>query len=258
MRHLLLAACISMTLASQADAQSFFVTGHFGGSPGDGQVSGENTTAPGDFELDDHDADSSIVGGASVGFRFPMRWVLSEDFRFPRARWMRRGAHRAVDWTEDWFTRWQIATEIEAAAGREFDFETEGFTDRLAYRTQADSITLMANFGVTVPIYWDVSAQAGIGIGPAFNHVETQNITVDGSKDTVAFAWQYGAGLEYAFNDRVSMGFGYRHIDLGTTKAALKNVNRSSGDFELDLEADEYFMRMRIDFYSLKTGFGRF
>jgi opacity protein-like surface antigen len=250
MRLILLATCALLWVADSAAAQSFFVSGHFGGSPVDAEVSGENTSAPGGFDLEGSDSDQSVVGGGSLGFHFPTAWVLPEDFHFPRARWMRRSAHRAVDWTEDWFTRWRLGIELEAAAGRQFNFETDGFTNRLPYRTKAESTTLMANFSLAIPIYWGISARAGVGIGPAFNEVRTDDTIVEAKDTSTVFAWQWGGGIEYGFNEHIAMGLGYRHIDLGTSKASLENVNRDAGDIKVDLEADEFLMRLRVDFYS--------
>lgn len=253
MRLALLATCVLLWLADTASAQSFFVSGHFGGSPVNADVSGTNSSAPGQggFDLEGSDSDDSVVGGGSIGFHFPTSWVLPEDFELPRARWMRRSAHRAVDWTEDWFTRWRLGVEFEVAAGRQFNFETEDFRPNQSFQTKAESMTLMTNFALAIPIYWGVSARAGVGLGPAFNELKTNNaIGIDGKDNSTVFAWQWGGGLEYGFNEHISMGMGYRHVDLGSSKLALDNVNRDSGDIKVDLQTDEFLIRLRVDFFS--------
>jgi opacity protein-like surface antigen len=108
----------------------------------------------------------------------------------------------------------------------------------------ADSL-LLNFFGV----YHDKSPwspYAGVGLGTA--RVEAPDLKVAGyslaSGSAVVFAYQLGAGVDFAFTEHLSLDLGYRFF--GTTQPKFTEVNGSK--FEMDYYSHNVILGLRVGF----------
>lgn len=93
------------------------------------------------------------------------------------------------------------------------DFKGDGKSDMY-------SLDGMVNLYASYPV-WDAFSVYGTGgIGYAYNN--TDNMTGFKGKATNNFAWNVGAGVEYAVTPCMVVDLGYRFSDLG--KAEVKNL----------------------------------
>ena len=136
--------------------------------------------------------------------------------------------------------------EAEVTAGREYQFDMKANNAPLGLRlfSEFEAVTLLGNFFVEVPFYRNWAFYAGAGLGPAFteNKVEVPSVW-KGKRDKTTFAWNVGTGLEYAFDDQVSMGFGYRYRrQLGRFyedfQFARKRFKKFQGEFNRISQVD--------------------
>ncbi len=230
-----LVAAVGWVLAPAASAQNLYLEGRFGGSAANSE---NDASVSGTFNIDgsESDDDRSIVGGGAIGFRFPLSWAL--DRELPR-----------------YVPDVQFRIEQELMAGREYDFfTTNGFRERqndAEFRTDYEvTLTALTNVWVEASVYRQWSIYGGGGIGPAFIDADLRNgfAGLDGDEDDTVFAWQAGGGLEYSFDDTVTMGFGYRYLDLGDVDVPAEERN-SQGDMNVDLDAHEFMLTLRVNFY---------
>ncbi|MBQ8677644.1 MAG: porin family protein [Alphaproteobacteria bacterium] len=119
---------------------------------------------------------------------------------------------------------------------------------------KADIQTYMLN------LYYDINTGTALtpyisgGIGLA--HIKAKSNYVDGtttsnlSKSTNEFAWQLGAGVSYALNDKVSIDLGYRYTDLGNLKGTTHlNVDPGNAiNMKADFESHEVLLGVRYTF----------
>jgi opacity protein-like surface antigen len=87
-----------------------------------------------------------------------------------------------------------------------------------------------------------VYAMAGLGM--SYNH--TDSTLGASSKDKVSFAWNLGAGVEYAFNDCWTLDLGYRYTDLG--KARIKAHEGFTGHKSEELTSHDIKLTARYSF----------
>lgn len=87
-------------------------------------------------------------------------------------------------------------------------------------KADAWSIPVLWNFYGTYPVYGGLGVYGMAGLGASYNHADsTTNAKSDNRLD---FAWNVGAGVEYAFNDCWTVDLGYRFSDLGKAKVKAK------------------------------------
>jgi opacity protein-like surface antigen len=226
--------------AGVASAQNLYLEGHFGGSEGTigTEPDGVRVLATPVDESEDDD-DSSIVGGAAMGFRFPLDWAL--DTELPR-----------------WMPDVHFRIEEEYAGGRSYDVFTQNGFDRsnVENASSIDAWSLMTNFLVEVPIYRSWAISGGAGVGPAFLKGKLNNSfnELKGKDDDVRFAWQVMTAIEYTFDETVTMGFGYRYFDAEEIKVNLATASppRPRGEMKYDLDAHEFMVRLRVNFYTFR------
>lgn len=226
--------------AGAASAQNLYLEGHFGGSQGtiDTKPDGVRVLAT-DLDESEDDDDTSVVGGAALGFRFPLAWALDADL--PR-----------------WMPDIRFRMEEEFAYGRDYDIFTENGFDRSNVEnvSSLDSWSLMTNFWVEVPVYRSWAVVGGVGVGPTFLEGKLSNSFTElkGKDDDVRFAWQAMAGIEYAFDDTVTMGFTYRYFDAEELKVNLATASppQPRGEMGYELEAHEFMLRLRVNFYTFR------
>ncbi len=241
--RLALGVALSWTLvAGAASAQNLYLEGHFGGSQGTVDVQpdlDQSTIRQVRNASAEDDDDNSIVGGAAIGFRFPISWAL--DAELPR-------------YVPDALIR----LEQEVAFGRDYDAFTNNDINiqNAQTSTSLDAWSLMTNFWLEIPVWRSWSLIGGVGIGPVFLDAKTRNdlAFLKGSDDDERFAWQAGTGIEYAFDETVTMGFAYRYFDAEEIKVNVDQTrpNIPVGEAEFDLDSHEFMMRLRVNFYHFR------
>jgi opacity protein-like surface antigen len=89
------------------------------------------------------------------------------------------------------------------------------FTSANAFASGSGSIrtfAIMANVWYDIPMSEGITPYIGGGIGYAENEVE-HGLVMNGTEG--GFAWQLGAGANFAISDKMSIGVGYRYMDAG-------------------------------------------
>jgi opacity protein-like surface antigen len=224
---------VGFLVATPALAQNLTMDVHFGGAQGAFEGKSD-LTRPARFRDTDTDGDRTIVGGGAMGFRFPLTWAL--DRNLPRS-----------------IPDIHFRTELDVQAGREFGFSTESFRDGFELATDVEVLSFMSNWLAEVPFYREWSFVGGVGLGVAMVEYDVNVPTfLVGSKDKLPFAWSAQAGIEYRFDPVVSLGFGYRYVNLGEIRIPIKEPNptQDAGNFDVDLASHEFGLHLRLDFYS--------
>jgi hypothetical protein len=68
------------------------------------------------------------------------------------------------------------------------------------------------------------SFYAGTGIGFSSVEIDGTSNAVSGDDDSIAFAWNAGFGVNYAFTDHVCLRSGYRYVSVGERTIDLIGV----------------------------------
>lgn len=148
------------------------------------------------------DMGTAPLFGAKIGYFFNPQLALdlSYDYR-GNFKWHRAASLPTGDWT----------TEA-------MDYGTDNI--------HSNDILLNARFFPKVN-WGNLKPFIGAGAGIAMNYVDTvvEKTLSSGNpkperdelstKTTTSFAWQVGAGFDYAFTDNVNLTLGYRFVDLG-------------------------------------------
>lgn len=232
---------------SAADWQLYFTAG-LGISGADVDTDGVvNTTPP--VSLSGMDNDSSPLLSGAFGIQIPMDELVPRewlpDFRLPS---------------------WPVRFELEAAGLREYEFGTIAAGETLF--TELTTTTVFLNSSVDIPLvslYKPVQYMFGVGrqprvrrwlepasfyiltgIGIGLSDFDGTSNVIDVEDDILDFAWNAGAGVNYALTERVTVGAGYRYVGLGDqTIDAISNTPSTGGD-EIDFEPNVH--ELRIDF----------
>jgi opacity protein-like surface antigen len=126
----------------------------------------------------------------------------------------------------------RLRFEIEGR-GRDALGFAEGDAEQSAAFRATDGWSALVNLWRDVDLTEKLSLYAGGGIGGGgyrvalTSAVPAENFTVTGNAATGGFAWQAGAGVNYALTDRITLDLGYRFfaIDGGSITA----TSRQSG-----------------------------
>ncbi len=106
------------------------------------------------------------------------------------------------------------------------------------------SIPVLMNVYGTYPIHDRMGVYAMAGLGMSYNHADS---TADAKADNkLNFAWNVGAGVEYALNDCWTMDLGYRYSDLG--KAKIKRQAGYTGYRKEELTSHDIKLTARYMF----------
>jgi len=156
---------------------------------------------------------------------------------------------------------WSARFELEGLAGRDYELKARGIEQ---YHSEVYTWTVMQNswldiplerpishFFGRIPVLAPLSFTIGAGIGLASNDVSVSDNVSRGSDTTYGFAWQAGAGFDYALTRTVTIGVGYRYLDPGQVDLDLQAGPVPTGSFDLDLAAHEVASSLRVSFYSL-------
>lgn len=242
MSTLRIAALVLTAAVCAADARAgeLYLTGNLGISNTSASTSG-NTDF---FELSGSDSDASPVYGGAFGYGFRLNEPIDRilDVRVPS---------------------WELRSEVAVEGGRSFEFRTDGGD---GFFTEVDSWAVLYNTWIEFPLHepasWifgrvpflqPLSLYAGAGLGTANLDVKTTDNFSKGADDGFQFAWQAGAGLSYAFTDRVSLSLGYRYHDLGDVSLSLQTAPDVDpfGKMKVDLTTHEFTTALRVNFWSL-------
>lgn len=233
------ALAAALLLALPSGAAELYLSGGLGNSSGTGSadVQTDFYTASGE------DTDSAPTYGGTIGLAFPMNEAVPviKGFELPG---------------------WVVRTELEYMMGRDFELKSDGAAANDFFLSEVDAWTVMPNFSVEVPlrepIAWlfgripilePMSVYGNVGLGIAQVNLEASDNNSDVDADSLNFAWQGGAGINYSLTDTTSFVLGWRYVDLGTTEGDVKNI-QGGGDFEIDLSGHEIVTGLRINFYS--------
>jgi hypothetical protein len=214
--------------------------------------------------LSGEDSDSSPLVDGAVGLEIPMdellprEWLL--DVRLP-----------------DWPTRF----EIEAAGLREYEFRTVAGGD--IFFTDLESTTAFVNTWLDIPlvsIYRPVQYTLGLGRQPrvrqwlepgsfyigggiGFSAVDVRGTSnaISASDDFIEFAWNLGAGVNYALTDRVSISTGYRYVGVGPNSKGLGDLDLTPsggapdpGDrLKYKLQIHELRVQVRVELFDFRN-----
>jgi len=238
--------------AAAARGADLYASGTVSFSGGTMDTSGGGTIPGGGgvFTSSGSGTDTSPVVGGALGYSVPLREMIPYSWDVS-----------APDWS--------FRVEFEGLALRDYEFITTLLGNE-RYLTEVSNWGLLNNYWVDVPLYapisWafgrvpilePVSLHLGGGIGIGFTSLDTTSVAFFGSEDAVHFTWQAGAGFDYRISDRVSVGVGYRYVDLGSFdyKVKLGSTEDSIpvGSFKADLVSHEARTALRVNFYSLSS-----
>ena len=233
------ALAAGLLFALSASAADIYLSGGLGNSSGDGSVSVDTDfySASGD------DVDSAPTYGGTIGLAFAMDEALPAIKTFELPSWI-------------------VRTELEYMMGRDYELKSDGAAANDFFLSEVDSWTVMPNFSVEVPlrepVQWlfgripvlePMSVYGNVGLGIAQVNLQASDNNSDVDEDSLNFAWQGGAGINYTLTDTTSFVLGWRYVSLGTTEGTVKNL-QGGGDFELELSSHEIVTGLRINFYS--------
>lgn len=200
------------------------------------------------FNGDDSDA-SPLVDGA-VGLRIPMDELVAREW-LPDLR----------------LPNYPYRIEIEAAGLREFELKTQIGPQN--FFSSVKATTVMVNQWLDIPLIelwrpvqylgglgrqprlrqWLEPGSLFFGWGVGFSYLEiegTSNI-VSGSDDIFDFAWNVGAGLNYALTDHVDLSGGYRYVGLGKQEIDMfLTGGGQEGTVDYDPNVHELRVQIRV------------
>lgn len=244
----LLVCCALLAAPDPSPAADLYLSGALsvatgvGDSGGGGDIGGGG----GSFSNSGSDSDSSPSIGGTFGYSVPLDELVPYDWDWP-------------------LPRWTLRTELEGMFLRDYELVTNlvGSED---YFTQVSNMTLLNNWWLDVPVHAPLSwafgripildpmtMHLGAGVGVGLTDLKTTSVAFTGKENAIHFTWQVGAGFDYQLTDRVSVGLGYRYVDMGSFDYPLKLGATPVGNFKLDLASHELNTGLRVNFYSVSS-----
>lgn len=232
---------------SAADWQLYF-TGGLGISGSDIDTEGIVNTTPA-VQLSGMDNDSSPLLSGAIGMQVPMDELVPREW-LPEMR----------------LPNWPVRFEFEAAGLREYEYGTIAAGETLF--TELTTTTFFWNTTLDIPMvsaYKPFQYMFGVGrqprvrnwlepasfyiltgVGLGMSTFEGTSNVIDVDDDILDFAWNVGAGVNYALTERVTVGGGYRYVGLGKQTIDARSNTPSTGNDEIDYELNVH--ELRIDF----------
>lgn len=207
MRKILLASAAAMAIAAvtvpagEAAADGFYVGG-FGGIGWAQDVKGNYTYFFGAPYAADLETDTGFVLGIAGGYGFDFGGRAELEF-----------AYRS----------------------NELDRINYGGGSSSSINGDLDVYSLMGNFWYDFDTGTGLMPYLGGGIGAAWvtsNDWQFSGGSPHSDESDLAFAYQLGAGVNYAINETFTMGLGYRFF--GTTAFELENTYPTASDYDYD------------------------
>jgi len=263
-RNTALASVLVLLAATPAGAADVYLAGSLGISSASGDASGTNSLAG--VSSSGTGDDSSPVYGTSLGILFPLNAALPWRLRIPGFAvpyWP--GRELRYEGSEDAsFPSWQTRFELEWLGGRNYEISSPGANGSLPYRSDVSGSSLMAVLRLDVPIQAPITAMfgripvleplsifGGGGVGVGFTELKTSDTVVYGSQDATGLAYQFTAGLGYAFTESVHWSVGWRYVDIGDVSMSLTDGLTDRGSFSIDLGANEFTTALRFSFWRI-------
>ncbi|WP_460417403.1 outer membrane protein [Pseudomonas sp. microsymbiont 2] len=147
---------------------------------------------------------------------------------------------------------WRVEVEYTMRKHSLFDSYWSPF-DANVNRMKVDSQRLMLNgykdFALTDALSWYLSAGAGLA------HVQSEGYQGNPSRQFARngqnnLAWSLGLGLDYALSDRITLGGGYRYVDMGRIETGrntfANRINARDEQLKGKLSEQSLFVEMRI------------
>jgi hypothetical protein len=253
-------ALVSLVTGSASADWEVYVAPGVGISGAIVDTNGLETSAS--IDLFGSDEDSSPLLDFAVGVEVPMDEILPRE-------WM-------LDVRPP---NWPVRIELETAGLREYELRTKT-SNPDDFFTELKATTLLWNVWVDIPlgeIYRPVqsifrlgrqprvrrwiepaSFYLGVGIGVGFLDVDGTTNVLSAVEEPIDFAWNVGAGFNYALTDRVSLSAGYRYVGLGKQKIDLDGPVQNSGDkVKFDPEVHELRISIRFQIYDFLSPWRR-
>jgi len=218
------------------------VSGGIVSSGGGGDIGGGG----GVFNNSGSDSDTSPVIGGALGYSVRLDEMVPFDWDWP-------------------LPDWRMRVEFEGMFLRDYEFVTQ-LVGTENYLTEAQTWTILHNWWFDVPLHaplsWafgripilePMSLHLGAGVGLGMTELDTTSVAFNGSDDALHFTWQVGGGFDYQLTDRVSVGMGYRFVDLGSFDYPLRLGITPVGTFKADLSSHELHTGLRVNFYSVPS-----
>lgn len=202
-----------------------------------------------DSILSGDDSDSSPLLDLAVGLEVPIDELVPREWLFDVR-----------------LPNWPVRLEMEGAGLREYELRTDTSSDD-AFFTEIKAETLMFNGWLDIPmtaIYQPIqytlglgrqptvrrwlelaSFYLGAGIGVGFLDIKGTSNVLSASDNPIDFAWNVGAGINYALTENVSLSAGYRYVGLGKQSIELKSPS-SPNDDEIDFDPQVHELRIAI------------
>lgn len=244
-------ACTLFVAFESAADWDVYVSGGLGISGAVVDTDGQNVGPP-DIFFFESDGDSSPLVDGAVGLRIPMDEIV------PR------------EWLEDIrLPNWPVRVELEAAGLREYELETR--RGNANFFTNIKATTVFVNSWLDIPMVelWRPvqylgglgrqprlrqwlepgSLYLGYGIGFSALEIEGTDNVLSGSRDIYDFAWNVGAGVNYALTELVDLSVGYRYVGLGDQKIDLFQGVAPDGDVKFEPQIHELRVQIRVEVY---------
>lgn len=237
---------------SAADWQLYF-TGGIGISGSDIESTGSVASVP-VSRISGMDNDSSPLLSGALGIQIPMDELVPREW-LPEMR----------------LPSWPIRFEFEAAGLREYEYGTIAAGETLF--TELTTTTFFWNSTLDVPmlsIYKPVQYMFGMGrqprirrwlepasfyvltgVGIGLTEVDGTSNVINVGDDVLDFAWNAGAGLNYALTERVTIGAGYRYVGLGEQSIDAR-ASGISGDADFEPNIHELRVDLRLLFFDFR------
>lgn len=163
---------------------------------------------------------------------------------------------------------WPVRFELEGAFFREYEFRTVALGEDFFTDYEATA-TVLFNTWLDIPfveIYRPIqytfglgrqprvrswlepaSFYVGTGIGFSVLDIDGTSNVVSGDDDPIDFAWNVGAGINYALTRSVLLSAGYRYVGLGKHEIDLAGgVPGPNDEVEYDPQVHEFRASIRI------------